>query len=101
MQTSYFLILISSGSILDVLFHPSLTSYAPQQLKVEFLNHQQEIIKKSHLPRETVVFLTGEVFKKIIFVNRNDYEQYIQKAKNLLKGHNKDEDFIALCIAKK
>ena len=93
--------LISSGSILDIIFHQSLHIYAPQQLKVEFLAHQQEIIKKSHLPRETVLFLTEELFKKIIFVNRTDYEIYLPKAKNLLKGHNKDEDFIALCIAKK
>ena len=35
--------LILSGFILDVIFHQSLRIYAPKQLQVEFLNHQQEI----------------------------------------------------------
>jgi predicted nucleic acid-binding protein len=68
-----FCTLISSGPILDILFHRSIHIYAIEQLREEFINHQTEIIHRSHLPKETVTFLTEELFKKIIFVEREEY----------------------------
>ena len=90
--------LISSGSILDVIFHPSLTIYAPYQLKTEFFNHREELISKSHISFDSFRIITDEIFKKIIFVDWKKYEKYISKANVLLKDHAKDEDFIALCM---
>lgn len=93
--------LISSGDIIDVMFHQSLQLYAPDLLRIEFLNHQHEIIKKSHLSKENLTFLTDEIFKEITFIKREFYSNHIKKASQILNNHTKDTDFIALCIAKK
>ena len=96
-----FRILISHGDILEVMFHPDLQIFAPQRLREEFLAHEKEIIQKSHLSQTTFHMLCSPLFKKIIFVDVEEYKRYLPKAKTVLREHHKDEDFIALCMMKK
>jgi predicted nucleic acid-binding protein len=93
--------LISHGNILEIMFNPNLQLFAPQKLREEFLAHKKEIIQKSHLSQTTFHLLCSQIFKKIIFVDVEEYKRYLPKAKNVLRSHRKDEDFIALCIMKK
>lgn len=93
--------LISGGDIIDLVFDKNLTIYAPKMLWVEFLNHKKEILSKSKLSNKDFVILTKLLLKRIKLVEREKYRKHLTKAKELLEGHEKDADFIALCLYKK
>lgn len=93
-----FRILISAGNILDVIFNVRI--YAPLRLKEEFEKHKEEIIAKSKLPSSEFEEVYQEIFGRIEFIPEEEYSKFIPKAKEILKGHDKDEDFIALCMHK-
>jgi len=90
--------LISGGNIIDLMFDDSLTIYAPERLREEFISHKQEIIEKSNLSKIEVEELTSLIFERIIFISIDEYTQFLLKAKQILGKHEKDEDFIALCM---
>ena len=92
--------LISGGNIIDLMFDDSLKIYAPEKLKEEFVNHKQEIIDKSNLSEIEVEELTNLIFERIIFIPIDEYKQFFPEAKQVLGEHEKDEDFIALCMLK-
>jgi predicted nucleic acid-binding protein len=96
-----FRILISEGEILDLVFDKNLTIYAPEKLWLEFLNNKKEILSKSKLANKDFAILNNLLLKRIILIKRKEYKKYLIKAKNLLKTHEKDIDFIALCMYKK
>jgi len=95
-----FRILISRGEIINLLFNRKLKIFAPLKLKEEFVKHRQDILLKSKLPKEKFDEFSRLVFKRITFVPLEKYESFIPKAKQLLDKHEKDEDFIALCLLK-
>src|SRR3989338_3225306 len=92
--------IISSGYILDIIFNPSLFLLAPERLKEEFAKHRSEILDKTTLSEKEFNELVSEVFKRIRFAHSEEYLAYIPKAKELIKAHTKDEDFVALSLAK-
>jgi len=92
--------LISSGEILEIIFNDKLQLLAPLKLKQEFLNNKQEILSKSKLSEEDFNLLSSLIFSKIKFIPLDKYKGSLSKAKQLLKEHTKDEDFIALCLSK-
>jgi predicted nucleic acid-binding protein len=63
-----FRILISQGDIVDLLFHPKLTIYAPKRLQEEFLSNRKEILSKSHISQREFDTLCFVLFSRIIFV---------------------------------
>ena len=95
-----FRILISQGNIIELMFNTSLKIYAPQRLWEEFLNNEEEILAKSSLSKTDFQMLCSLLLKKITFVRLEEYKKFIPKAKKLLRYHEKDEDFIALCLLK-
>lgn len=95
-----FRILISQGDIIELMFNTGLKIYAPQRLWEEFLNNEEEILAKSGLSKTDFQMLCSLLLKKITFVQLEEYKKFIPKAKKLLMYHEKDEDFIALCLLK-
>lgn len=93
--------LISQGDILEIMFNPNLQIFAPERLRKEFLCHKAEIIQKSRLSQTTFDMLFSLIFERINFIDLKDYKKHLSQAKTLLRGHDKDEDFIALCMLKK
>jgi len=96
----FFRTLISKGEILDIMLSPLLSLLAPERLKEEFLKHRSEILNKTKLSEEEFNELAAELFRIIEFVSFEKYKPFIQKARELLKEHTKDEEFIALCLYK-
>lgn len=90
--------LISQGDITKLIFDSKLEIFAPMKLKEEFLNNKDEILAKSRLSENEFKELSSLIFKNIKFVPLNKYKSFLGKAKELLGGHKKDEDFIALCL---
>ncbi len=92
--------LISQGNILKLIFDENLTIFAPLKLREEFLKHKQEILDRSKLSEEEFDKLYSVISERINFIEIEKYKEYLPEAKELLKQHEKDEDFIALCILK-
>ena len=92
--------LISSGDIADIIFDPSLSLLSPERLKEEFVTHRSEILGKTRLSEKEFNELVKDLFKRIKFVPWEEYKQLIPRAKELLKEHVKDEDFVALSLSK-
>jgi len=92
--------LISQGEIIDLFFNTNLKIYAPQILWEEFCNHEKEILSKSNLSKKDFHILSSLLFSKILFVSLKEYKKFLPEAKQLLEYHEKDEDFIAICLLK-
>mgnify|MGYP001567912922 CR=1 FL=1 len=90
--------LISPGNILNLYFDSKIELYAPERLKQEFENNKNEIIEKSRLDAKEFEELSLLLFSVVTFVPVEKYKLYLQEAKTILKEHQKDEDFIALCL---
>lgn len=95
-----FRMLISGGDIIKLFFDSRLRIFAPERLREEFLRNKKEIMEKSRLAEYEFEELASLLFENIIFVRIEEYKQYLPKAKKLLGKHEKDEDFIALCLMK-
>jgi predicted nucleic acid-binding protein len=95
-----FRMLISRGDIIDLVFSTNLKIYAPQRLWVEFINNKKEILSRSNLSERDFQVLSSLLLDRIILVKIEEYKDYIPKARRLLKEHEKDEEFIALCLLK-
>ena len=92
--------LISQGEIIELFFNNNLKIYAPQILWEEFCNHRKEILSKSKLSEKDFQVLSSLLFARISFVSLKEYKKFIPDAKQLLELHEKDEDFIAICLLK-
>ena len=92
--------LISKGEIIELFFNDNLKIYAPQILWEEFCNNEKEILLKSDLSKKDFNDLSSLLFSRITFVRSNEYEKFLHEAKKLLEHHEKDEDFIAICLLK-
>ena len=95
-----FRILISQGDILKLISDENLTIFAPSKLKEEFLKHKEEILSRSKLSEQEFDKLYSFISERINFIEIEQYKEYLPRAKGLLQKHEKDEDFIALCILK-
>ena len=82
-----FRMLISQGSIINILTHQDLDVYAPEQLQQEFHNHTAEIIKKSSLSIHDFEALTQFLFRRIRILPLKEYQSFLPKAKELLGEH--------------
>lgn len=96
----FFRILISQGEIMGLVFNQSIFLFAPERMREEFEKHRTEIMSKSALSDEDFDNLFSMLSDIIEFVSIDEYASFIPKAKELLRGHDKDEDFIALCMYK-
>lgn len=92
--------LISQGDIIELIFNDALKIFAPEKLKEEFLNNKKEILEKSGLSDEEFNELSYLLFERINFIPLHNYMSFIPRAKQLLGKHEKDEDFVALCLSK-
>ena len=92
--------LISNTKIAKLLFDERLKFFAPEKLKEEFLNNKDEILSKSKLSESKLDELAPLLFDNITFVSLDKYKKFVPEAKVLLSKHEKDEDFIALCLMK-
>lgn len=97
----FFRTIISGGKITELFFNKDLILFAPEKLQEEFFKNREEICAKSSFSPEEFKELASLLFKRIDFVSLSEYKEFIPEAQKLLGSHQKDEDFIALCLMKK
>ena len=95
-----FRMLISQGNIIELLFNDNLKLLAPKRLREEFLKHEEEIIEKSRLSKEEIGQLTELIFRRISVLPLTEYKAFLHEAKEMLGVHEKDEEFVAICLLK-
>ena len=95
-----FRVLISGGCINDIIFSPKISLFTPNKLFEEFSRHKEELIRKSRLSEPDFDFVSSVVLARISIVPELDYAPYLPRAKELLKGHDKDEAFVAAALFK-
>lgn len=96
----FFRTLISGGEIVSLFFDVRLKLFAPERLREEFIKNKDEILAKTKLSENEFQEMAPILLGIIHFVPIENYKEYLPKAKKLLGKHEKDEDFIALCLAK-
>jgi predicted nucleic acid-binding protein len=90
--------LISQGDIIELFFNPNLKIMSPLLLKKEVDKYFNEISLKSKLSEDKCNELLKILFIRIELFAREKYSEFVDEAKELLKGHDKDIDFVALCL---
>ena len=90
--------LISQGNILEIIFNPKLQILAPKKLIEEFNNNKKEILFKSKLSESEFDILLKLLLENISFIELDEYKEFIPNAKQLLKEHLKDVEFVALAL---
>ena len=90
--------LISQGNILEIIFNPKLHILAPKKLVEEFNNNKKEILFKSKLSESEFDILLKLLLENISFIELDEYKEFIPNAKQLLKEHLKDVEFVALAL---
>jgi len=90
--------LISTGNILEVIFNPKLQIFSPKKLIEEFNNNKDEILFKSKLSESEFNILLKLLLTNITFIELSEYKEFIPEAKQLLKEHLKDVEFMALAL---
>ncbi|MEK6932652.1 MAG: PIN domain-containing protein [Nanoarchaeota archaeon] len=93
-----FRILISGDELINLLFDKDLELFAPERLREEFVNNKLEILSKSKLSEDEFNELASIIFEIIRFVPLDKYKEFLVKAKELLKEHVKDIEFVALAL---
>ena len=92
--------LISHGTVITLIFNPNLKLFAPKKLREEFVKNKGDILSKSKLSESEFNELAALLLDEIVFVPLSKYKKFLSKAKSLLGSHDKDEDFVALCLLK-
>ncbi len=96
----FFRTLISGGDIVNLFFDMRLKLFAPERLREEFLKNKGDILAKTRLSENEFQEMASILLGIIAFIPIEGYKQCLPKAKQILGRHEKDEDFIALCLAK-
>lgn len=75
-----------------------LNFVAPQYVIEELKNHANELIEKSKLPSFIVQEDFEFILEKIKLIPESVYENRIEEAREILKGHEKDAPYLALAL---
>ena len=65
---------------------------------VELGKHSEKIARKTHIPLNEVKGALNFVMKQITFIGEEEYQDKLNEARQILKGHEKDVPYLALAI---
>lgn len=90
--------LLAKGRTADLLFSPRLDPIAPELLLTELERHKSELLKKSKLSEQDFNELIALFKKRVRIIPVEEFEECLLKANQLLKGHTKDTEYVALAL---
>jgi predicted nucleic acid-binding protein len=89
--------LIKKSTTASLLFHPTLTLYAPEFVIEEFMKYTEFIQKKMQRSEEEFIMLIHMLHQIIAVVPQEEYENYMEEAKNI-SPDDKDTMYFALAL---
>jgi len=81
-----------------ILFSDRVELIAPEFLLIEFSNNREEILSKTHRSEEDFSRLISVFERRIEFIPREEFEDFIPRASEILKEHLKDVPYLALAL---
>ena len=70
----------------------------PEFLLVELNKHSSETARRTNFSLEEAQIVSNFISKKVIFVNEYFYEEKVEEARTILRGHEKDAPYLALAL---
>lgn len=72
---------------------------APNFLFIELGKHTERIMRETHFSEEILNEEVEFVMSQITFILEEEFSNYTEKAREILKGHEKDVPYLALALA--
>ena len=95
--------LVKKGIAFSVFLLNSLSKkfefIAPEYLWIEIDSKKEKILKYSGLSREELEELISFLKREIEIIPSSEFLEFIPRAENFLKGHEKDTPYLALALA--
>lgn len=92
------LVIRSNTKIEDIFFSDKVKLIAPEFMLIEFSKNEEEILSKTHRTKEEFSRLVSLLERRIEFISKQEFEEFIPKAKSLLPKHAKDVPYLALSL---
>tara|TARA_Y100000310_G_scaffold331849_1_gene406224 strand:- start:1042 stop:1470 length:429 start_codon:yes stop_codon:yes gene_type:complete len=73
---------------------------SPEYFYVEIGRHTEEIGIRTKFSIESAVKVFTAIVKQIDFISEFEYQDKIEEAREILKGHEKDVPYLALALAR-
>lgn len=71
---------------------------APEFLLIELENHKEEIKERTKMSNDSFEENFNFVLSQITLIPDSEFHEFIEKAKEILKGHEKDFPYLALAL---
>jgi len=95
-----FAALIRNNKTAELLFKDKFHLFAPEYLLEEFVEHKEEIVRKSDRPREEFDKFLEILKKRITFCPYDDFKNYMERASDITPDPD-DKEYIALALGMK
>jgi predicted nucleic acid-binding protein len=82
----------------SILFSDEVELIAPEFLLIEFANNEQEILSKTHRSKKDFSILLSIFERRIKFLPREEFNDFIPQALEILKENPKDAPYVALAL---
>jgi len=94
--------LLNEGIPFKVFFLNSLINkfilVAPEFLLSEFEKHEKDLIRETNFSEEEFKEIKDFIFEQITFIPYSEFLEFLPKAEELLKQHEKDAPYVALSL---
>jgi len=81
-----------------IIFSEKVKLIAPEFLIIEFSKNEQEILSKTHRPKEDFLKLISIFERRIELIPKEEFEEFIPKAREFFPEHPKDTQYLALSL---
>jgi predicted nucleic acid-binding protein len=92
------LLIKGNKNSIGILLSNKLQLITPEFVLVEFSKHKDEILSKTHRDEEEFSEVLSVLEDRIKFIPKQDFEEFILEAKELLLEHLKDVPYLALAL---
>jgi len=93
-----FAALLARGKTAELLFSESIEPLAPELLFIELERNMDELLEKTKLKEEYVNILLALLKERVRIIPKEEFSDKLSKANELLRGHSKDTEFVALAL---
>lgn len=93
--------LIKDSISRKILFNKNFEFISPDITITEITKYEEEILEKAKINKEELGILLPLIFENIEIIPKEKYENFLERAENLIKEDIEDAPFIALCLALK
>jgi len=92
------LLIKGSKSSKEIFLSKSIELIAPELIFEEFTNNKEEILSKTHRTEAEFSELMSVFKERVKLVSEQEFSLFIPEACELLSGHEKDKEYLALSL---